>query len=136
MTRPLLFGQFRIGTALDAEFPPIVDKERGDAWKLARRREWAARVVERTLAAGKRVLVTLDAGGPAHAALFSVRAHTLLWTDGRVTEGMPPSLIPEHLAAHIVTRWGADRLLFEGEDRLWHGCPMTPGFLRVDKHCV
>lgn len=133
--------QYPEGVAYRKPYPPVVDRERGDhAWQIARRREWGAQILAEQLHRRRRILAQYPTDSPARAARFSTRDMVVHWRpreDGTTppdTHSLPPSLIPEQLAAWLVTHLPLERILLEGDTGLWHPLPMTPGAGRVDRN--
>lgn len=127
------------GGAWTAPPPPWVDGERGDAWSIARRREWAAHILEDAFRRGFRVAVRLERAETGADVLYvSPRGMSVLHVPepgkvARTTESPAPYLIADHLAHWVVTRWPVDRLTIDGGNGLWYALPMTPGNRRVDR---
>mgnify|MGYP000072380116 CR=1 FL=1 len=116
----------------DMPAPPTVDRERdADAWEIARRKEYAARLLEDTFRRGFRVLIedvpTWQAVGdtPAPLALILGTAGQVIhWRARGVkpTAGPAPHVIADALASYVVTRFPLSSLYVE-QSGAWHRLP-------------
>jgi len=114
---------------------PVTNVERTrDAWDTARRREFAAAIVEDTFRRGYRVLVDfppavdVDSGERRAACLvLSPAGQVIHWRgSGHVpTSGPAPYVIAHALAAHVVARFDLTNLYVEGPTA-WHPLPGNP----------